>query len=109
MKLFVLISFPILLLLNIYDIYSTSTLMALGIEEANPFLRWLMRYFGTIPTLVLTKIIFIYILFEACIFFFQKETQTIREKYAIISAFVILIGVYSYFMYTTNYQLMLLI
>ena len=106
MKLFIGISLPVLILLNIYDFYSTTILLGMGLEEANPFMNWVMGYLGTVPTMLLTKGVFITILcgasYKAC-----NKTLSKREVAFVISAFLLLNTVYGYFMYTRNFQYML--
>jgi len=109
MKWLALIAFSILLLLNIFDGYSTIVLMERGFTEANPFMDWIMSYFGVTKAIVLTKGLFFSVLawvsYKICI---RKKT-TVREKVFLISAYTITISYYSYFMYTKNFQYMLLI
>jgi len=108
MKWFIYISFPILVLLNLFDLFSTTYLINLGFEESNPFLNWLMNKIGVIPAMFIIKTLFIYILFEGCCLYFKKQEPTKRETFALASTFVILISAYSYFMYTKNFQYLLL-
>jgi len=106
MKLFICISLPVLILLNIYDFYSTTVLMGMGIEEANPYIRWVMGHLGIAPTMLLTKGVFFILLiwasYKVC-----KQDVTRRESMFVISAFLILNVFYGYFMYTRNFQFML--
>ena len=107
MKWYVGISATILLLLNIYDFYTTTILMGIGIEEANPYMRWVMKYLGIVPTLLINKGVFIILLcwasYKAC-----TEVITHREGLFVIWAFLLLNTYYAYFMYTRNYQHMLI-
>ena len=107
MKLFIGIALPVLILLNIYDFYSTSVLLSTGtVEEANPYIRWVMGYLGIVPTMVLTKGVFIILL---CWASYKACTQPIskRETIFTVSGFLILNAFYGYFMYTRNFQYML--
>jgi hypothetical protein len=107
-----IISFIILLALNVFDAFSTTYLMGLGVEEANPIMNWLMGIFGIVPTMIIVKSVFLILLFILCVVYSKKAklgTATQREGIAIISGFFILISFYSYFMYTANYQLLKLV
>ena len=108
MKLFIGIAFPILMLLNLYDIYSTSMLLSLGGTEANPFMNLMMQCMGTLPAMLIVKSIFFILLIWACLKVIKKKDITKRETIAVVSGFVIMISWYGYFMYTRNYQMMLL-
>ena len=108
MKWYIGFSLPVLILLNIYDFYSTSVLMGIGFEEANPYMKWVMSHLGIVPTMLLTKGVFTILLciasYKAC-----NKTLTKRETAFTVSAFLILNAFYGYFMYTRNFQYMLTI
>jgi len=107
-KWYIGVSLPVLILLNIYDFYSTATLMEMGVGEANPYMRWMMGLFGIKSAMLLTKGVFIILLcwasYKAC---YKQVTK--REAGFIISAFLILNVYYGYFMYTRNFQYMLVL
>jgi hypothetical protein len=107
-----IISFIILLALNIFDAFSTTYLMGFGVEEANPIMNWLMGIFGVASTIIVFKSVFFILLFILCVAYSKKAKAgkaTQREGIVIISGFFILISFYSYFMYTANYQLLKLV
>jgi len=108
MKLFILISFNLLIFLNIYDCYSTIILLDAGATEANPYMSWVMSYLGILPSLMITKLFFFFILFyigyKAYI-----NNLTPRERWLTISVLIILNCVYGYFMYTINFKCMSMI
>ena len=106
-KLFILISFNLLIFLNIYDCYSTIFLLNAGAIESNPGMRWIMSYLGIVPSLIITKIFFflilLYVIYKVFI-----DNLTPREKYLTVFALIILNSYYTYFLYTRNYQYMLI-
>ena len=108
MRLFILISFNLLIFLNIYDCYSTIILLNIGATEANPYMSWVMSYLGILPSLMITKLFFFFIL----LYVVHKayiNYLTLREKYLTIFALIILNSFYGYFMYTVNFQYMSII
>jgi hypothetical protein len=107
MKLFVLISLPVLILLNIYDIYSTYFLIGIGVEELNPYIRWVISHFGIIPAMLVTKGIPFGMLFWVSYKVCTRTDPIKRENIIIVSAFIIMISFYAYFMYTRNFQYMM--
>lgn len=108
MKIFVAIAFPILVLLNVFDMYSTIYLLERGAEEINPYMVFLMDLFGVIPAMIIAKGIFLLILLWVCYWVFVRPI-TQRERITVVSGFIIMITYYGYFMYTCNYQLLLVI
>lgn len=106
MKLFIWISLPVLILLNIYDFYTTTMLLGLGVEEANPYMRWAMDHIGVVNAMLLNKGAFLTLL---CWVSYLVCTRPItrRETAAIVGALVLLNTYYIYFMYTRNFQYML--
>ena len=109
MKVFVLIAFPVLLLLNIFDAYSTILLLQHGAEEINPYMLWLMDLFGVAPAMLLAKGVFLLILLWVCYQVIIKPDITQREKITVSTGFIIMISYYGYFMYTCNFQLLLML
>jgi len=89
MRLFILISFSLLIFLNIYDCYSTTILLNIGATETNPYMNWVMSYLGVVPSLIITKIFFFFILFYIVYKAYMNDL-TLREKYLTIFAFIIL-------------------
>jgi len=109
MKIFILISLPILLLLNAFDVASTVLLLNKGAKEMNPYMAWLMDSIGVIPAFIVGKGVFISLLFWVCYKALTKRYLTTREMVLLVSGFIIMISYYGVFMYHFNYKQMLLI
>jgi len=112
MKWFVYISFVLLISLNIYDAYSTHYLLNIGFHEANPILAWLMSIIGIVPTLLIMKVSFLFMILSIYVRYFKKAKQnliTTRYTCFILSCVIIPNAIYSWVMYTLNYQLMKII
>ena len=104
MKLFIIISSILIILLNLFDGYSTTVLLQHGGGEFNPFMNWLMNIFGVIPSLIIMKTLFISILIYASIKALTKNILTKREIFGVISSHCFIVVFYSYVMYTYNLQ-----
>lgn len=109
MKVFILFAFPIVVLLNIFDVYSTHYLLQFGVEEANPFMLWVMNYLGVLPGMIITKGIFFCILTYVCIRAIYSEKTTKRELKVVTGGLALLIAAYGYVMLFHNYQYLRLI
>ena len=56
MKTFIVVSSILIILLSVFDGFSTAILMNYGNgEELNPIMDWIMSIFGVIPSLVVTR------------------------------------------------------
>lgn len=51
------LTLPILIAANLIDVISTLVILHHGGRELNPFLVWLMSKIGTVPGLVLPKVV----------------------------------------------------
>ena len=105
MKWFYCFALLLLILLNIYDTYSTTILLGIGATEINPVMNWLMNKIGIISALILLKIIFLYVFYEICLICFKKGI-TKREHIFLSSSFIISISIYTYIMLTISYPMM---
>ncbi len=95
------ILFGILLLLNVYDGYSTTILMKAGAREANPTVEKVIEAIGIIPGIIAVKVFFLGIF--VCSLLLVK---TNREYRIVVFGLAFLIGWYSTSMYFINYELM---
>jgi hypothetical protein len=109
MKTFILIAFPLLVLLNIFDVYSTQYVLQFGAEEANPFMLMMMELFGVLPGMILTKGVFFVLLTYLCIRALYSERTTKRELKFVTGGLAVLVFVYSYIMIFHNYPLLKLV
>ncbi len=97
------IMFGALLLLNIYDGYSTTVLLKAGAEEANPVMAAVMGKIGVMPAIIVTKTFFLTLLVG---FIFLMKTNV--EHAIMTGGLLFLIGWYGAVMLFTNYRLMTL-
>jgi uncharacterized membrane protein (UPF0136 family) len=105
---FIFIGFIVLVLLNIFDYYSTSVLLSNGFYEANPIVAYLMYHFGEINGLVIAKVTaFILLTYVSIKIIKNKHKLTKREKTLSIGGYIIMISYYSYFMYFYNYKFLM--
>ena len=103
MKIFIIVASALLVGLNIFDVFSTLVVLKHGGLEANPIMLWLMNKIGELPAMLSMKFLFIGLLVWAGFKAADKQYQlSNREFIAVISAYTILIGFYSYFMFTRN-------
>lgn len=107
MKFYIVTLFLILLLLNIYDIYSTNVLLKLGVEELNPMMNYAINYLGNLLGLIVYKGVFFILLAFLCFQATMRKYLTKQEAILLLLGLIILVTCYSYVMYTYNYQLML--
>jgi len=107
MKWFIGISLPVLIFLNIYDFYSTATLLGQGVEEANPYMKWMIECLGVVNAMLLTKGVFLILLCWVS-YLVCTRPVTNREIMFVVGGLLILNTYYLYFMYTRNFQYMLL-
>lgn len=109
MKHMLIVSFLLLLFLNIFDGVSTYVLLSIGAAtEANVSMVWMMNKLGVIPGMVVYKGIFIAILtFAIYKAIKHPDTLTKREHVFVFAGTVLLVGVYLYFMVTHNLQYLL--
>lgn len=109
MKKILVVSYFLLIGLNLYDIISTYTLMSLDLAtEANPFMNWLMSILGVLPAMICFKGTFLSLLGFTFYKAYKKKTLTIRESCFIYGGTFILISYYLYFMITRNLQYLLI-
>ena len=98
--------FILLILLNVYDTYSTNVLLnsGAGFYEANPILRFFMSKMGVLPALVIWKgLIFLWVFS----FLLRKGTE---RAWNILTVGLIAATIeYSVGMYFLNYKAMLLL
>ena len=96
--------FILLVLLNVYDVYSTNTLLnsGVGFYEANPVVNFLMHRFGQMEGMIILKGALLIWIFT---FLFRAKT---KRMWNILT--VALIAATSYYaagMYFLNYKSML--
>lgn len=106
MKISAGILFLILILLNIYDAYSTTILIKNGGTEYNLLLAFLMERVGVVTTLVVTKCVAI--IFIIVVYIRMLKAQNIPMYRKIIAVLMILACnlYYIYFMLNYNYKYM---
>ena len=99
-----LVSFIMVVLLNVYDTYSTTILLTSGegFFEANPIMNFAMEKLGIIPALVIIKGVFILWLFS-----FLLRANTDRMWNILVVSLPIITCYYAVIMYTMNYQSMI--
>lgn len=108
MKAILIVSFLLLLFLNIFDGYSTYILMGYGVEEANVTMAWMMDKMGIIPAMVIYKGLFLGLLsFAIYKAIKERDVLTFREHLFVLGGTVVLVGYYFYFMLTRNLQYLL--
>ena len=66
------ITFTLLVIYNILDIWHTYFVIQLGVKEWNPVINYLGDIFGMLPTLIVFKSIWLYLLGH-CIFLIYKK------------------------------------
>lgn len=105
MTIFIFIGFIVLLLLNIFDFYSTSVLISDGFYEENPIVAYLMYIFGEINGLIIAKVTaFILLTYVSVSIIKNKNQLTKREKVFSVGGYILMISYYSFFMYFFNYK-----
>ena len=97
------ILFGVLLLLNIYDGYSTTVLLKAGAEELTPIMVAVMERIGVMPAIIVTKAFSLTLLVN-----FILLIKTSREHAIITAGSIFLIGWYGSAMLFINYRLMTL-
>ena len=108
MRLFLIISSGYIWLINVFDFYSTSILLKMGGEEANPFMALLMEYIGVHPAMLITKIPFLLLVLWVTKKAMTKELSK-REKVIVPASYSFIMLMYSVAMYNFNYRSLLLI
>lgn len=100
------ILFVLLVLLNIYDTYSTNTLLSSGkgFYEVNPIMRLLMNAFGQLTGMIAFKAIALGWFLS---FLFRAKTE--RMENILMVGLLICVGWYGAGMYFLNYKSMLLL
>ncbi len=102
MKIFLLISWTILLVLNIFDACTTFILLEHNGKELNWLVNWFIVKFG--PVVGLFQIKIITLLFLTFVSAWISECKiNLRQRIVIISSYLIAICYYSYNMYNYNY------
>lgn len=106
MKLFIIVASILVILLNVFDSYSTYIIMSepVGGKEVNPYLNYLMGLIGIPLTLIITKSPFIMLLIWASTKALYKESLSNREFYAVVSSYCGIIVFYSYIMIFYNLE-----
>lgn len=104
MKKVFFILFAILLLLNVYDIYSTNAILKEGGKELNPIVDCIITHLGVITGLVICKGT-MFLLFFAISIKVLKD-KNIRELKLLFSGVIILILYYGSAMYFINHQIL---
>lgn len=102
-----IVLFVIVVLLNIYDVYSTNTLFTsdLGFYEINPMLRALMNKIGVPQFTNVLAIMKGMALLWAFSFIIRAKTN--YEFNLALAGFALVVGCYSTVMYFANYKGML--
>lgn len=105
---FIFIGFIVMVLLNVFDFYSTNVLLSNGFYEANPIVGYLMDYFGELNGLIIAKVTaFILLTYVSISIIRNKHKLTKREKTLSIGGYILMISYYGYFMYFYNYKFLL--
>lgn len=104
MRNLIFLLFIILVLLNIFDVISTHIIISNGGYEVNSIMRQFMEIFGVVPAMIIWKGIVLTALF-ILIFFLKSQSEKRLFVYSVIAANV----VYTYFMYTENFRILLMI
>lgn len=108
MTIFIFTGFIVLVLLNIFDFYSTNILLSNGFYEANPIVAYLMIYFGETNGLIIAKVTaFILLTYVSISIIKNKKKLTKREKTLSIGGYILMISYYGYFMYFYNYRFLI--
>ena len=102
MKIFLLISWTILLSLNIFDTCTTFIILEHGGKELNWFVNWFIVKFDPAVGLFLIKTITLLVLTFASAWISNCKIN-LRQRIVIISSYLIAICYYSYVMYNSNY------
>lgn len=108
MKRFTMITWTLLILLiilNIYDGLTTFILLEHGGKELNPIVNWFIKKFGVVDGLFFIKSITLTWLMIINIWISQKSLN-LRQKSVVINSYLIAILYYSYVMYNYNYAYM---
>lgn len=97
--------FTTLVLLNIYDTYSTNILISSGMcYEVNPIMRFLMEKMGMLTGMIVFKGVAL-----LWIFSFMLRARTERMWNILMIGLIICVSWYSAGMYFLNYKAMLLL
>jgi hypothetical protein len=96
--------FALLIILNVYDIYSTHTLLTSGegFYEQNAFLLLLMDKCGGFAAVIIFKVA---VLLWFCSVLILSKAEC--ELNVLLGGLILVVGWYSWVMYFANYKLML--
>lgn len=104
MKRFIVFGFCAVLLLNLFDIYSTIEILQQTVRtESNPVGRMFMDYLGLVPGMLFHKFMFLSVLWYLCFKVVKEEMKSHYTKLIAVGEFII-VSVYTYFMYFHNFQ-----
>jgi hypothetical protein len=103
MKTFLIVCWFVMAALCMFDVYSTYVILNNGGTEINPFMNWIMKHIGVANALIFTKVP-VLILLAIGINKFKSSALSIKEKYVLVSVFVISITSYTIVMYNFNFQ-----
>ena len=94
--------FAVLVLLNVYDTYSTNTLVSAGMYEVNPIMRFFMEKLGLLTGMIVFKA-------AALLWFatFLIRANTERLLNILMVGLIVCVNWYAVTMYFLNYQAML--
>ena len=104
MKTFLLISWTLLLALNIFDAYTTFILLEHDGKELNFVMNWFIKTYGAAAGLIFFKsFVLVFLTFVTGWAAEIHKTFNLRQQMVIISSYLIAICYYSYIMYNHNY------
>ncbi len=102
-KRFMVLACALILALNLFDYISTSIVLQNGGKELNPFVNWVMGFFGIHGGLLITKIPFLSLLIYATYKAYIMNL-TRREYIVLPCCYSIVVLFYGYFMYAHNFK-----
>ena len=101
MKIFLLISWTLLLALNIFDACTTFILLEHDGKELNFVMNWFIKVYGPEGLFYAKSFALLFLTFVTG--WILDKTLNLRQQIVIIGSYLIAIYYYSYIMYNHNY------